>query len=459
MTLDPLQSADRDFCWHPFSSSDACASTDPLVIVRGQGIYLWDSAGHRYIDGNSSIWCNLHGHNHPRLNRAAQEQFAKIAHSSFLGASNEPASLLAREIIETLHGPEPLGFPPSVDRAHLPTRVFFSDNGSCANEIAAKMAVQYFSMTGESQRKLLVAFDNAYHGDTMLNVSLGGVGTFTRPYESLMLRRRVNGEPAGINCTAQCVQIIQVRDGKELELLAQECGEQIAAVFMESALHGAGGMIPHAPGVMEQIARVTKKCGALLVLDEVLSGFGRTGSFLGCYPSQFAPDFITLSKGLTAGYSPLALTLAPEKIYQAFSGDYSSGKLLYHGHTYTAHPVACALARESLRIFHEENVMTHVTRKIPLFGSGLETLSKWPGVKEVRSIGLIGAIEIEPEKWPGDRARALCMSARSHGLLTRPVGNALVLMPPLCIEEDELACLFDSLEKTRRHQTHTAHPS
>ncbi|MDZ4742573.1 MAG: adenosylmethionine--8-amino-7-oxononanoate transaminase [Verrucomicrobiota bacterium] len=441
MSFDPLQTADRNYSWHPFTSSDDDLGAGPLVIVRGEGEYLWDSRGNRYLDGNSSIWCNLHGHNHPRLNRALRDQLAKIAHSSFLGHSNEPASLLAKELIDTLHGPAPLGFPGSVDRRHLPSRVFFSDNGSCANEIAAKMAVQYFGMTGQPQRKLLVAFANAYHGDTMLNVSLGGVGTFSRPYESLMLRREEDGH------TADSPQVILVEDAAEFSTLAETRGAQIAAVFLESSLHGAGGMLPHAPGFMTQVAQGARTCGALLIMDEVLAGFGRTGHFLGCYAGGFAPDFITLSKGLTGGYMPLAITLAPEHVYEAFSGDYYSGRLLYHGHTYTAHPLGCAVARENLKIFQEEDILAQVAQKIPLLESGLARLGKSPGVKEVRSIGLIGAVEMIPDKCRGDRARAICLAARAYGLLTRPVGDSIVLMPPYCISPENLTLLFEALEK------------
>lgn len=190
---------------------------------------------------------------------------------------------------------------------------------------------------------------------------------------------------------------------------------------------------------------MTRESGALLVLDEVLAGFGRTGHFLGCYPGQIAPDIITLSKGLTGGYAPLALTLAPERIYRVFEGDYYSGKLLYHGHTYTAHPLACAVARENLRIFQEENTLAQIARLIPLFQSGLESLRHLPGVREVRSMGLIGGVEMEEKSTRGDQARAICHAVRKHGLLTRPIGNTIVLMPPYCVGKESMSDLFQAV--------------
>lgn len=423
MTLDPLEQADRQYLWHPFTSTDPEDQPDPLIIVRGDAEWLVDSRGRRYLDGNSSIWCNLHGHNHPRLNAALQAQSSRIAHSSFLGFGNEPASLLGEKLVSLLKSHSPLGFPSVIPRSDIPSRLFFSDNGSCANEIAAKMAVQYFRLAGQSHRTRLVAFSNGYHGDTMLNVSLGGIGTFSEPYEALRLPLQIVDTPA------------------DLEQLLKREGHNVAAVFMESRLAGAGGILPHPPGFMRETARLVRSSGALLVVDEILTGFGRTGPFLGLYAEEIGPDLITLSKGLTAGYLPLAITLATEKIHQAFSGDYYSGRLLYHGHTYTANPMACAVALENLKIFEEENILEKVSRLIPLMEEELKSLTSLSAVKEVRSLGLIGAVELNPLKTRGDLARKTCFEARHQGVLTRPIGNSIVIMPPYCISPDNLRLL------------------
>ncbi|MDX2227230.1 MAG: aminotransferase class III-fold pyridoxal phosphate-dependent enzyme [Verrucomicrobiae bacterium] len=429
--MDFLEQADARWLWHPFTSADPADGPDPLILVGGQGEWLVDSHGRRYLDGNSSIWCNLHGHQHPRLNAALEAQVRKIAHCSFLGTGNEPASLLAQALVETLRGPSPLGFPDPIPRDSIPSRVFFSDNGSCANEIAAKMAVQFFRITGQPGRTDLVAFEGSYHGDTMLNVSLGGIGTFSEPYRALTLPCHV------------------VPDLRALETRIAE-GFQPAAIFLESALHGAGGMIPHPPGFMKRVADLAAKCGAFLVCDEVLAGFGRTGPFLGCFAEGIVPDFITLSKGLTGGYLPLAITLAPQRVFEQFAGDYYSGKLLYHGHTYTAHPLACAVALENLKIFHEEDTLGKVAALRPAFEHGLDAFRKMPGVAEVRSRGLIGAIDLVARSRRGDTARAACTAMRPHGILTRPIGNTLVIMPPYCIRPENLTRLFEGVSRAIR---------
>ncbi len=422
-----LAELDFQYCWHPFSSSDVPAK-DRLVIVKGKGEWLWDDQGRRYLDGNSSIWCNIHGHNHPALNRALVEQVKKVAHSSYLGLANEPASILAQKLVNVLHSKTNLGFPRGISRAHLPRRVFYSDNGSCANEIAAKMAVQFFRITGQAQRKILVSFDNAYHGDTMLNVSLGGVSVFSEPYKDLRIKTH------------------RVRDLADLKKLLAQKGNQVAAVFLESALAGAGGMIPHPPGFMEHVSASVRKAGALLVVDEVLAGFARTGPFLGCYREKVTPDFITLSKGLTAGYLPLAITLAPERVYQVFKGDYYSGRLFYHGHTYTANPLACRVGLENLVLFETTDVMTRVKTLSEEFAWELSKLSTMTGL-ETGALGMIGYIRVPHHRTKGDQARTECLKLRAKGVLTRPIGNTIVLMPPYCISSKNIRTLVQAIER------------
>jgi adenosylmethionine---8-amino-7-oxononanoate aminotransferase len=401
---------DKAHCWHPFTrQAEWCArGHDPLVIVRGEGAWLWDSEGRKYLDGNSSIWTNIHGHAHPAINAAIQAQLEKVAHTSFLGFTHP----LAIELAEWL-----CGFFPEKTLE----RVFFSDDGSTAVECALKMAVQYRQQTGEPERGGFVAFSNGYHGDTLGAASLGGVGRFFE-------RFRGTGYP---------VQHVATMD--ELRSLQSQ---EIAAVVIEPLIQGVNEMCPWPAGMLAELRAWCDENGTHLILDEVMTGFGRTGKMFACQHENVIPDFLCLAKGLTGGYLPLAATLTTGKIYDAFLG--APENAFYYGHSYTANPLGCAAALASLDLFESEKTLEQLPEKIDRLATGLASLkSRHPIVHEIRQCGFVAGIELrrpDGEKFPSNErfGESICRAARAHGLLTRPILDTIVLMPPLCATLEEI---------------------
>ncbi len=410
--------ADQAHCWHPFTrQAEWCArGHGPLVLVRGEGSWLWDSEGRRYLDGNSSIWTNIHGHTHPGINAAIQDQLGKVAHTSFLGFTHPLAAELARQLSGL--------FPEKTLE-----RVFFSDDGSTAVECALKMAVQYRQQTGELQRKGFVAFSNGYHGDTLGAASLSGVGRFFERFRGM-------GYP---------VQHVSSMD----ELRALPVGE-IAAVVIEPLIQGVNEMRPWPSGMLAELRQWCDETGVHLILDEVMTGFGRTGTMFACQRENVIPDFLCLAKGLTGGYLPLAATLTTGKIYDAFLG--AADRAFYYGHSYTANPLGCAAALASLDVFETEKTLAHLPEKIARLTAGLAALkSRQPSVHEIRQCGFIAGIELrrpDGEKFPpGERfGEAVCLAARAHGLLTRPIMDTVVLMLPLSSSLDDIDHAIHALD-------------
>ncbi|MEX1048619.1 MAG: adenosylmethionine--8-amino-7-oxononanoate transaminase [Akkermansiaceae bacterium] len=402
--------ADQSHCWHPFTrQSEWCArGHEPLVITRGEGSWLWDSEGRRYLDGNSSIWTNIHGHAHPHINAAIRGQLELAAHTSFLGFTHPLAAELAGRLC---------GFFPE----NTLERVFFSDDGSTAIECALKMAVQYRQQTGEPTRTHFVAFANGYHGDTLGAASLGGVGRF-------FARFRGMGFP-----------VRHVASVAELDSLP--AGE-IAGVVIEPLIQGVNEMRPWPVGMLAALRSWCDAHGVHLILDEVMTGFGRTGSLFACQRENVIPDFLCLAKGLTGGYLPLAATLTRGEIYDAFLG--APEKAFYYGHSYTANPMGCAAALASLDVFDRELTLQRLPEKIARLATGLADLkSRHPLVHEIRQCGFIAGIELrrpDGAKFPPDErfGEAICLAARAHGLLTRPVLDTIVLMPPLSTGLEEI---------------------
>ncbi len=402
--------ADKAHAWHPFTQHrDWCAAGhEPLVLVEGEGAILRDSEGREYIDGNSSIWTNLHGHRHPRIDAAIRAQLDRVAHTSFLGFTHPPAAQLAEELA-------------ALWPADSLTRVFFSDDGSTAIEVALKMAAQFWQQTGQPQRTRFVAFSGAYHGDTMGASSLGGIPAF-------------HGKFSAWQFPAEHVASMD-------ELRALDSG-MIAAVVIEPLIQGAAGMRLWPRGMLAELRAWCDAQGVLLILDEVMTGFGRTGTMFACEQEGVIPDFIALAKGLTGGYLPLAATLTTERIFSAFLG--GPERTLYYGHSYTANPLGCAAALANLAIFREEQVLERLQGQIARFAGLLAGLRPLPGVGEVRQCGFIAGIELRrengepfpPENLTGAR---VCLAARKHGLLTRPIRDLVVLMPPYCITDAQLA--------------------
>jgi adenosylmethionine-8-amino-7-oxononanoate aminotransferase len=410
--------ADKAHCWHPFTrQAEWCAPEhEPLVITRGEGPWLWDSEGRKYFDGNSSIWTNIHGHAHPVITAAIREQLEKSSHLSFLGFTHP----LAAELAEKLCG----FFPPQTLE-----RVFFSDNGSTAVECALKMALQYRQQCGEPQRTRFVAFADGYHGDTLGAASLGGVGRFFD-------RFRGHGYECG-----------HVRTLEELRGLD---ARTIAAVVIEPLIQGVNEMRPWPRGMLAELREWCDDSGVHLILDEVMTGFGRTGTMFACQQENIIPDFLCLAKGITGGTLPLAATLTTSAVYQAFLG--APERAFYYGHSYTANPPGCAAALASLRVFEEERVLEKLPVKIERLRSGLASLkAAHPVIHEVRQCGLIGGIELrqtDGTRFPPARriGETVCIAARSRGLLTRPILDTVVLMPPLCVTLDEIDFALKALD-------------
>ncbi len=409
MKAPEIIAADRAHAWHPFTQHRdwSAPGHEPLVLTEGEGALLRDSAGREYIDGNSSIWTNLHGHRHPRIDAAIRAQLDRVAHTSFLGFTHPPAAQLAQELV-------------ALWPADSLTRVFFSDNGSTAIEVALKMAAQFWQQSGQPQRTRFVAFDGAYHGDTMGASSLGGIGAF-------------HGKFSAWQFPAEHVASMD-------ELRALDA-DGIAAVVVEPLIQGAAGMRLWPRGMLAALRAWCDAHDVLLILDEVMTGFGRTGTMFACEQESVIPDFIALAKGLTGGYLPLAATLTTERIFSAFLG--GPDRTLYYGHSYTANQLGCAAALANLAIFREEQVLMKLRGQIGHFSELLAELQVLPHVSEVRQCGFIAGIELRQENgepFPVEHltGACVCLAARKHGLLTRPIRDVVVLMPPYCITDAQL---------------------
>jgi adenosylmethionine-8-amino-7-oxononanoate aminotransferase len=410
--------ADQAHCWHPFTrQGEWCApGHEPLVLTHGKGAWLWDSEGRRYLDGNSSIWTNIHGHAHPAISAAIRAQLEKTAHVSFLGFTHPGAVELAEKLCAL--------FPPQTLE-----RVFFSDDGSTAIECALKTALQYRMQSGEPRRDTFVAFADGYHGDTLGAASLGGVSRFFERFHS-------RGYP-----------VKHVRSLDELCLLDPDA---IAGVVIEPLIQGVNEMRPWPSGMLADLRHWCDANGAHLILDEVMTGFGRTGKMFACQHEKVIPDFLCLAKGLTGGTVPLAVTLTTGRIYDAFLGPAENA--FYYGHSYTANPIGCAAALASLEIFDREKTLETLPAKIEHLRAGLAALkAAHPLIHEVRQCGLITGVELrqpDGETFPPEMrvGEAVCFAARDHGLLTRPILDTLVLMPPLCTTLPELDHALDALD-------------
>jgi adenosylmethionine-8-amino-7-oxononanoate aminotransferase len=412
--------ADQAHCWHPFTRQGEWCSPgfEPLVLTHGKGAWLWDSEGRRYLDGNSSIWTNVHGHAHPAITAAIRVQLEKTAHVSFLGFTHPGAAELAEKLCAF--------FP-----RHTLERVFFSDDGSTAVECALKMAVQYRLQSGEPGRTAFVAFADGYHGDTLGAASLGGVGRFFE-------RFRGHGYP-----------VKHVRSLEELRLLEPET---LAGVVIEPLIQGVNEMRPWPVGMLAGLRNWCDETGVHLILDEVMTGFGRTGSMFACQQENVIPDFLCLAKGLTGGALPMAATLTTGKIHDAFLG--APERAFYYGHSYTANPLGCAAALASLDVFEQEKTLDNLPAKIEHLRAGLAALkAAHPIIHEARQCGFIAGIELRQPggtKFPPEIrfGEKVCHAARAHSLLTRPILDTIVLMPPLCTTPAELDHALMALNAT-----------
>lgn len=424
--------ADRRHVWHPFAQMQEYFGHEPLAIASGQGAWLTDTEGRTYLDGTASIWTNVHGHNDPDLNRALQRQLECVAHSTMLGLTHPIGAELAADLAALAPGDL--------------KRVFFSDNGSNAVEIALKMSFQYWQLTGRPEKTGVIGMTGAYHGDTFGAMSAGDSGFFHERFRPWCF-------PATHFPAPQCTEWnghVRAADASvslaALKKLLEERAERTACVILEPSVQGAAGMRLQPPGFVAEVARLCREHGVHLILDEVFVAFGRLGPMLVCAEEKVTPDFLCLAKGLTAGYLPLAATIAREEIFSAFLGSYESKRAFFHGHTFTGNPLAAAVAVENIRKLRPLIADGTLRARIACFGRLIDdAFTKHPRVRQIRQRGLTAALDLAPDRErAGDFQVAqrtglqVCLKAREHGLLLRPLGDSLLLVPPLCVTESEL---------------------
>ena len=431
-STEQLRSLDKQHLWHPFTPMKLWHESDPLVIVAAEGMHLIDSDDRRYLDGVSSLWCNVHGHRVPEIDAAVRAQLDRVAHTTMLGLASEPAILLADRLMKIV--PQNL------------KKTFYSDAGATATEVAFKLAAQYWFNVGRPEKNEFVGFSEAYHGDTVGAMSVGRTTAFHRPYFPLLFKVHYAPTP------------FTYRGGSgehslaALESLLREHGSRVAAVCIEPIVQGAAGMIVHPEGFLRGVRRLCTKYDVLMIADEVAVGFGRTGRMFACEHEGVQPDLMCAAKGITGGYLPLAATFATQAIFDAFLGEPWEGRTFFHGHTYTGNPLACAAALASLDLFERNDVVRSVQRKSVSLAEMLAPLRDLPHVGDVRQKGFMVGIELVADKTtkrlfdPKQRiGAAVCTNVRKHGVIVRPLGDVVVLMPPLAMGVEDLRQLVDAV--------------
>jgi adenosylmethionine---8-amino-7-oxononanoate aminotransferase len=408
MDQKALAQLDHRHVWHPFTQQQGWDEETPLMIERGEGVYLFDTDGRRYIDGTASLWCNVHGHRHPAIDRAIHEQVDRVSHTTMLGLSHPGATELAGRLVEIA--------PPGL------TRVFYSDSGATAAEIALKIAFQYQRQRGETGRDSFVRLRDAYHGDTIGSVSVGGIDLFHATYRPLLFETHA-AEPG---------------DAADMERVLREHAGEVAACIVEPLVQGAAAMIVHPPGYLRAVRELCDEHGLLLICDEVATGFGRTGTMFACEQEDVAPDLLCVAKGISGGYLPLAATLTTEEIYEGFLGAPAEQRTFFHGHTYTGNPLACAAALASLDVFESERTIEAMQPKIHLLERLLAEVEAMPEVAEVRWRGFMIGIDLGVHDVNLRLGHRVTLEARRRGAIVRPLGDTVVIVPPLSISEQEL---------------------
>lgn len=420
---------DRQHVWHPFTQAQT--APDPIPITSAKGIRLYAEDGREFLDLISSWWVNLHGHAHPTIAAAIAKQAHTLEQVIFAGFTHQPAAQLAHELVQRL----PAGL----------TRVFFSDDGSTAVEVALKMALQYCRNQGEAQRTRFLAFEGGYHGDTVGAMSVGRGSDFFSTYGSLLFEVGLLPYPQTWDGDADVVSKEQAALAVLDAYLAQH-GETLAGVIIEPLVQGAAGMRMCRPEFLQQLAAKLRAAGILLIFDEVMTGFGRTGAMFAAIKAQVMPDLICLSKGLTAGFLPMSVTVASEAIYAAFLGE-NFDRALIHGHSFTANPLGCAAALASLQVFEDEQTLAKLPQIEAWHRQGLVQLAGHPAVQRVRVTGTIAAFDVVTTDAGYTSAVGVKLKAFFHerGLLLRPLGNVVYLLPPYCVTQDELALAYQTI--------------
>jgi len=444
-----LLQQDKKYLWHPFTQMHEWERDEPLVIESGKGCFLKDLKGRKYIDGVSSLWVNVHGHRKKELDRAVIRQLGKVAHTTLLGLASIPSIELAGELVRIA--------PPGL------AKVFYSDDGSTAVEVALKLAFQFWHNKGGRYRRKrkFIRFKNAYHGDTLGAVSVGGIDLFHDLYRPLLFDTvegpsfycyRCEFGKEAASCDRDCLA--------RLQSLMRSYRDEIAGMIIEPLVQAAGGMIVYPRGHLSAVERLCRENNILLIADEVAVGFGRTGKMFACENERVSPDILVLSKGITGGYLPLAATLTTKKVYQAFCAPYRTKKTFFHGHSYTGNALACAVSLANLKLFRTGRVLEKLQPKIKILTRLLEIFRDLPHVGDVRQCGFMAGIELVRRKkskvpfaYSWRMGHRVCMRARRYGLILRPLGDVIVIMPPLSIPERHLRRMIDLIYRCIREET------
>jgi adenosylmethionine-8-amino-7-oxononanoate aminotransferase len=438
-----LAKKDKTYLWHPFTQMKEWAGEIPVIITEGSGSFLKDISGRWYIDGISSLWVTLHGHRKHDIDNAVKDQVDKISHSTLLGLTHPPAIDLAEKLVKTVNASR------ANSRASL-AKVFYSDNGSTAVEIGIKMAFQYWQHRGKKQKKRFISLRNAYHGDTVGAVSVGGIDIFHNLFSPLLFKTYRAPSPYCYRCEfGKKYPDCKIFCLEKMETIIKKHHAEIAGLIIEPIVQGAGGMIVSPPGYLKGVRTLCTRYRMLMIADEVATGFGRTGKLFACEHENIIPDILCLAKGITGGYLPLAATITTDSIYSAFLGEYKELKTFFHGHTYTGNQLGCAAALVNLDIFKKEKTLMKMQKNIKILERGLSKIKKFSHVGDVRQKGFMVGIELvkdkttkKPYSLKEKTASMVCLRAREKGLLLRPLGNVLVLMPPLSISKQELQRLI-----------------
>lgn len=438
-STEDLRRLDKQHLWHPFTPMQLWLESEPLVIVAAEGMHLIGSDGARYLDGVSSLWCNVHGHRVPEIDRAVREQLDKVAHTTMLGLASEPAILLADRLMKIV--PQNL------------KKVFYSDAGATATEVAFKLAAQYWHNIGQPQKREFVGFAEAYHGDTVGAMSVGRVPAFHKPYFPMLFK--VNFAPTPFvyrSDTPDDAEAVKRKCLAALEGILREHGKSIAAIAIEPVVQGAAGMIVQPEGFLAGVRRLADEFDVLLIADEVATGFGRTGRMFACEHEGVQPDLMCVAKGITGGYLPLAATFATQRIFDAFLGQPWEGRTFFHGHTYTGNPLGCAAALASLDLFEKQQLVANVREKAAALARMLDELCDLPHVGDIRQKGLMVGIELVEDRRsrrPFDPRRRIgaevCLRVRKHGVVLRPLGDVIVLMTPLAMSVGDLKRIVEAV--------------
>lgn len=434
-----IEESDKKYIWHPFTQMKDWEQERQIIIVEGRDCFIKDIYGRWYLDGVSSLWVNIHGHRKKEIDEAIKGQLDRIAHSTMLGLSNVPAIRLAERLIEKLRNLQ----------SEL-NKVFYSDNGSTSVEVALKMAFQYWKHNGVDSKETFLSLNNAYHGDTLGAVSVGGIDIFHKAFGPLLFRTFRSPSPYCYRCEPGLVYPdCGFACLNKMEETLKTHHDEIAAVIIEPLVQAAGGIIVSPPGYLKGVRDLCTKYNVLMIADEVATGFGRTGRMFACEHEDIKPDIICLSKGITGGYMPLAATITTERIYEAFLGEFSELKTFFHGHSYTGNPLACAAAIACLDIFEKEETLNKLQPKIRILEDWLREISDLPHVGDARNKGLMAGVELvkdkkskEPYDWKEKKGWQVAYKARDNGVFIRPLGNIVVIMPPLSISTENLRQLL-----------------